>query len=67
MNLRTTEIKENNRQTKRNLDAWFIYDIDRYLNSTIRVPETHTGGLDWPVDAQGEIPIDPQSRIYTTS
>jgi len=62
-NMRMHEIKENARITKRNMDAWFIYDIDRYLNSTIRLPDAHSGGLDWPTDSQGEIPLNPATRI----
>ena len=61
--LRSSEIKENEKHTKRNLDAWFIYDVDKYLNHTIRIPQSHQGGLDWPTDSQGNIPLDPSSRI----
>ena len=61
--LRGKEIKENQKHTTRKLDAWFIYDVDKYLNHTIRIPKTHQGGLDWPTDANGEIPLDPSTRI----
>jgi hypothetical protein len=53
----------NGLETRRKLDGWFMRDLDTYLENTIRTPLRHKGGLDWPEDAEGEIPIDPQTRL----
>ena len=60
---RKREIKDNKRDTQRKLDGWFMHNLDKYLDTIIRIPKEHTGGLDWPKDAHGEIPLDPQARI----
>ena len=52
------------RQAQRQLDYWFMQDLDRYLNETIRPPQNHKGGgADWPTDAHGQIPMDPHTRL----
>jgi hypothetical protein len=61
--LRHQEIRMNGFETRRKLDRWFMRDLDTYLENTIRTPLRHKGGLDWPEDAEGKIPIDPQTRL----
>lgn len=60
---RQKEISDNQRRTRRNIHAWFVNDIGRYLDHTIRIPDPHSGGLQWPKDEHGEIPLQPQDRL----
>ena len=56
--------QESMRQNQRQLDYWFMQDLDRYLNETMRPPQNQKGGgADWPTDAYGQIPMDPHTRL----
>jgi hypothetical protein len=56
-------MKGNKRDTQRKLYAWFMHNLIKYQDTIITIPKEHTGRLDWPHDARGEIQLNPRNNI----